>query len=93
MVWFGWFGLVGLIVVVSLVLLFGFVGLLSLGRLVLSFFGLFGRLRALVGPLGVKRGDPAKVGARRGPTGGQKGRLFRPRGGPGRPVRVGSPEE
>ena len=42
-----------------------------------------------MGLLGVKRGDPAKAGALRGPTGGQKGKSFEPRGGPGRPVRVG----
>ena len=72
-----------------MVLLFGFIGLVNLGRLVFSLSCLFGRFGVLVGPLGVKRGDPAKVGALRAPTGGQKGRPSKPRGGPGRPVRVG----
>ena len=42
-----------------------------------------------MGPLEVQRGDPAKASALRGPAGGQKGKPFEPRGGPGRPVRVG----
>ena len=42
--------------------------------------------------MGMKRGDPAKAGALRGPAGGLKGKSFEPRGGPGRPVRVGEAE-
>ena len=43
--------------------------------------------------MGVQRGDPAKAGALRGPAGGLKGKSFEPRGGPGRPVRVGEAQE
>ena len=74
---------------VLLVLLFGFVGLVSLSRLVFSLSCLFGRFGALVGPFRMKRGDPTKVGALRAPTGHQKGKPVKARGGPGRPANVG----